>query len=57
MSRPDQRSNSAGGFIVAASLMVGTIVGLVLGQPSIGFLTGLGIGAMVAIVLWLKARS
>lgn len=57
MSRPDQRSRSAGGFIIAASLMVGTIVGLVVGEPSIGFLAGLGIGAITAVVLWLKARG
>lgn len=57
MAPSNQRSTSAGGFIVAASLMVGTIIGLVLGQPSLGFVTGLGLGAVVAIALWLNARG
>ncbi|WP_197420657.1 hypothetical protein [Sphingomonas sp. CCH5-D11] len=57
MSDPDQRSNSAGGFLLAVSLMVGTIVGLLLGQPSVGFLAGLAIGSIAAVSLWLKGRG
>lgn len=57
MSDPDQRSNSAGGFLLAVSLMVGTIMGLLLGQPSVGFLAGLVIGSIAAVSLWLKGRS
>ncbi|SEJ32455.1 hypothetical protein SAMN05428950_1011845 [Sphingomonas sp. OV641] len=57
MSDPDQRSNSAGGFLLAVSLMVGTIMGLLLGQPSVGFLAGLAIGSIAAVSLWLKGRG
>lgn len=57
MSDPDQRSNSAGGFLLAMSLMVGTIMGLLLGQPSVGFLAGLAIGSIGAVSLWLKGRG
>lgn len=56
MSLPDQRSPSGGGFVLAASLMIGTIIGLVLGQPTIGFLAGLGVGAAAAVAFWLKGR-
>ncbi|MCC2980149.1 hypothetical protein [Sphingomonas sp. IC4-52] len=57
MSDPDQRSKSAGGFLLAMSLMVGTIVGLLLGQPSIGLLAGLAVGSGTAVFLWLKGRD
>lgn len=57
MSDPDQRSKSAGGFLLAMSLMVGTIVGLLLGQPSIGLLAGLAAGSAVALFLWVKGRG
>lgn len=56
MSPPSQRSQSAGGFVLAASLMVGTIIGLFAGQPSLGFVAGLVIGAAIAIAIWLKGR-
>ncbi|MCD2314900.1 hypothetical protein LQ954_01915 [Sphingomonas sp. IC-11] len=57
MSDPDQRSKSASGFLLAMSLMVGTIVGLLLGQPSIGLLAGLAVGSGTAVFLWLKGRD
>lgn len=56
MTDPAPRSASAGGFLIAASLLLGTIVGLVLGQPSIGFLGGLALGSAAAVALWLKDR-
>ncbi len=57
MAPSPQRSGSAGGFLIAASLTVGTIIGLVVGQPSIGFLVGLGVGAVAAVALWLRDRG
>ncbi|OWK31439.1 hypothetical protein [Sphingomonas dokdonensis] len=56
MSSPSQRSDSAGGFVLAVSLMIGTIIGLVAGQPSLGFLAGLVVGAAIAVMIWLKGR-
>jgi hypothetical protein len=56
MSPPSQRSDSAGGFVLAVSLMIGTIIGLVAGQPSLGFLAGLVVGAAIAVMIWLKGR-
>jgi uncharacterized membrane protein YgaE (UPF0421/DUF939 family) len=55
----DGRSNKsaqAGGSILAGCIIAGVIGGVILGQPSIGFLAGLGIGVVIAILLWLKDR-
>ncbi len=42
----------AGGFAIAAGIMLGCIGGLVVGQPSAGFLVGLAVGIVIAVVLW-----
>lgn len=44
-----------GGAPLAALILLGTLVGLVFGQPSIGILAGLALGVIVAIAIWLKA--
>ena len=43
----------AGGFLLCLSLLAGSLTGVFLGQPSIGFLTGAGIGLAIAILIWL----
>ena len=57
MADPNQRPGTAGGFLLALALTIGTIAGLLTGQPSIGFLIGLGIGSVIAVLLWLKGRG
>jgi hypothetical protein len=52
-----QTSNQAGGFLIAAAIMVGVVGGAIAGQPSIGFLAGAGIGLALAIGLWLRDRA
>ena len=57
--RMDARHNKnaqAGGSILAGCIIAGVVGGVILGQPSIGFLAGLGLGAAIAILLWLKDR-
>lgn len=56
MADPIQRPGTAGGFLLALTLVAGTVIGLLLGQPSIGFLVGLGIGSVIALLLWLKGQ-
>lgn len=56
MDTPPPRSPRAGGFLLALSLLVGVIGGSMLGQPSIGFLAGLGIGLAAVALLWLMDR-
>lgn len=48
------KTRLGGGAPLALLTLAGTIVGGLLGQPSIGFLAGLGLGAVVAVALWLK---
>jgi len=55
MSQPT-RSSAAGGFFIAAGALGGTIVGIVMRQPSLGFLGGLALGAAIAIAIWLIDR-
>jgi hypothetical protein len=43
-----------GGGPLALLTIVGTVIGGLLGQPSIGFLAGLGLGVIIAIWLWAK---
>ncbi|MEP6784560.1 MAG: hypothetical protein ABI898_02345 [Sphingomonadales bacterium] len=46
----------AGGFIIAVSTTVGAIWGARQGQPSAGLLIGLGVGAGIALLIWLLDR-
>ena len=46
----------AGGFLLAISLLAGAVTGAILGQPSIGFLVGAGIGLTLIILIWLLDR-
>ena len=41
----------AGGFILAASIIAGVVGGIVIGQPSIGFLVGAAAGLLVATLV------
>ncbi|WP_294389796.1 hypothetical protein [uncultured Sphingomonas sp.] len=46
----------AGGAFLALAIIVGVVIGAALGQPSIGFLAGVGAGAAIALILWLADR-
>lgn len=52
-TRPPAR---AGGVFMALGTLVGTVAGGFLGQPSIGFLAGLGGGAALHGVIWFMDR-
>lgn len=57
MTTPDRPKNATGaGAIIALLIMVGTIGGGLMGQPSIGLLTGTAAGILIAILLWLRER-
>jgi uncharacterized membrane protein len=49
--RPPQQ---AGGFLIAAGLLIGPVVGLMFGQTSIGLIIGFAIGVIGAIVMALR---
>jgi hypothetical protein len=46
----------AGGFIIAAGIMIGAIGGGLLGQPSIGLLAGAALGIAISLAMWLIDR-
>lgn len=46
----------SGGCLLAFSVLAGTFVGMVLGQPSIGFLAGSGLGLFLVIAVFLLDR-
>jgi hypothetical protein len=56
MHPPDSTGPRAGGFLLAASILIGAVAGILLGQPSMGFLAGTGIGVAIAVLLWLWDR-
>jgi hypothetical protein len=42
----------AGGCLLCFFLLAGTLTGVYLGQPSIGFLAGIGTGIVIALLIW-----
>ncbi len=56
MSESGKGTGQGGGAIIAGAIIAGVVAGTVLGQPSIGFLAGAGLGVLVAILLYLRDR-
>ena len=46
----------AGGFLLMAAILVGTVGGIILGNPMKGVLIGTVAGAAVAVAVWLLDR-
>ncbi|MEG3179377.1 hypothetical protein [Sphingomonas sp. LT1P40] len=57
MDRNTKPAPVAGGALLALSLIVGTMIGVVKGQPSIGFLAGLGVGIALVVIVALIDRA
>ncbi|MCX8476017.1 MAG: hypothetical protein MT490_09500 [Sphingomonas sp.] len=57
MANPSSRTPMAGGFLLALSLVAGTVVGAGQGQASIGFVAGLGVGLLLLLAIWLIDRA
>lgn len=47
-----QRPRLGGGGPLALLILLGTVIGGLFHQASIGFLIGLGLGILVAILIW-----
>lgn len=54
---PPSRTPLAGGFLLAAAILLGVGVGLSQGQPSLGFVGGLGVGLVLLGLVWLRDRA
>ena len=48
----DNRPRLGGGAAIALLTMAGVIIGGFMGQPTIGLLAGLGLGVVIAILVW-----
>ena len=46
------RYTQAGGSILAISIIAGTVAGVIVRQPSIGFLVGAAAGILLAFLFW-----
>jgi len=53
MARKSSSAPAAGGVLIAIGAVGGAVVGLFLGEPSKGFLLGIGAGIGMAIAIWL----
>jgi hypothetical protein len=47
----------AGGCLLSICLLAGALIGVLLGQPSIGFLVGAGAGLLLVILFWAWDRK
>lgn len=56
MTRKSSAAPAAGGVLIAIGAIVGAVGGLFLGEPSKGFLLGIGAGIGMAIAIWLIDR-
>ncbi len=52
-----KRSAMGGGIFLFLGLLIGSIAGIALNQPSLGMMAGFGIGAALALLLWIADRS
>ena len=52
MAGSPPRPSAAGGFLIAAGVLGGAIIGFVLRQPTAGLLIGAGLGTAAALALW-----
>lgn len=52
-----KKNPTGAGAILALTILGGTILGGMMGQPSIGLLVGTGLGIAVALLLWVKERE
>lgn len=50
------RSTIGGGAPLALAVLLGTIIGVIAGQPTIGFLVGLAVGVVAALLIWRSGR-
>jgi hypothetical protein len=55
MAQP-RKTTLSGGILLALSMLVGAVFGVLHRQPSIGFLIGLSVGVGLVILVWLIDR-
>ncbi|RJF91522.1 hypothetical protein [Sphingomonas cavernae] len=53
MTQKPSSTPLAGGAAIALCAILGVVIGAVAGQPSMGFLGGVGLGVAIAVATWL----
>ena len=53
---PAGKYSKSGGCLLAFSVIAGVFIGLILGQPSIGFLAGSALGLLLVLAVFLMDR-
>ena len=56
MTEPSKSGAQAGGFLIAAGILAGVLGGIMLGEPSAGFLIGLAVGGALALLIWRRDK-
>ena len=57
MQRDDARPLHAGGFIIFLGFLIGTAVGIAVGEPSHGVIIGVACASALALLLYLVRRD
>lgn len=57
MAQLPPRNPSAGGFLIAAGVMGGAVIGFLFGQATIGLLVGAVVSIGVSLAIWLRERE
>ncbi len=57
MAHPQHGFPRAGGFLLALSILIGPVIGALFGEPSLGFIVGLGIGLLLVLLVWIRERA
>jgi len=57
MTNKPSPSPVAGGAAIALCAIAGVVAGSIMGQPSLGFVGGVGAGAAIAVAIWLWDRA
>lgn len=56
MSDSPSRTPAAGGFLIAIGAMIGAFGGAFFGESTRGLFVGIGVGVVLAILIWLRDR-
>lgn len=56
MASPSPQPVRSGGALLAFAILAGVFAGVLLGQPSLGFLAGLAAGLALLALVWLRDR-
>jgi hypothetical protein len=51
-----RQGSQGGGAILALSICIGAVLGVIAGEPTIGTLAGTGAGVVVALAIWWRDR-